>query len=393
MITAPWGERLGGAEAMLWSILRHLDRDRVDPAVVFLQAGPFERDVASLGIPTAVVPAGRLRSPLGTSRAVRRLAGVFRERDPDLILNWSPKTQLYGGSAAKVAGLPERVVWWQHGVPSGHWMDRLATALPTAAVGCSSNASLAAQRRMTPRRDGFVVHPGVEPRRRLPTDQAEKLRGELGIPTDRAVVGILGRLQPWKGQDRVVSAVAELRRRGHDVHCLVVGGDAYGLSPDYERALRTLIRDLALEDRVTMTGQVADPDRYVSLMDVLVNASDDEPFGIVLLEAMALGVPVVAPASAGPLEIVEPDISGVLVDSARPGRARGRRGAPSDRPRVAPRRGGRRAHALHVAVFRDRHRREPCQQPDGDRPCPSLIPDTSCWWRTTSRRSAEWSGS
>lgn len=318
VVTAPWGERLGGAEAMLWSILRHLDRDRVDPAVVFLQAGPFERDVASLGIPTAVVPAGRLRSPLGTSRAVRRLAGVFREREPDLILNWSPKTQLYGGAAAKVAGLPDRVVWWQHGVPSGHWMDRLATALPTVAVGCSSNASLAAQRRLMPRRHGFVVHPGVEPRRRLPAEQAEKLRQDLAIPADRTVVGILGRLQPWKGQDRVLRAVAELRTRCHDVHCLVVGGDAYCLSPNYERRLHTLIGDLRLEDRVTMTGQVDDPDRYVSLMDVLVNASDEEPFGIVLLEAMALEVPVVAPASAGPLEIVEPDASGVLVDSPEP---------------------------------------------------------------------------
>jgi glycosyltransferase involved in cell wall biosynthesis len=318
VITAPWGERLGGAEAMLWSILRRLDRGRIDPTVVFLQAGPFERDVASLGIPTTVVPAGRLRSPLGTARAVRRLAGVMRARQPELILNWSPKTQVYGGAAAKLAGLPDRVVWWQHGVPNGHWMDRLATALPTRAVGCSSNASLAAQRRLTPQRRGFVVHPGVEPGRRLPAAEALELRNELGIPPERAVIGILGRLQPWKGQHRVIRAVAELRSRGHDVHCLVVGGDAYGLSPEYERGLRSLIPELGLEDRVTMTGQVEDPDRYVSLMDVLVNASDDEPFGIVLLEAMALDVAVVAPASAGPLEIVEPDVSGVLVDSPQP---------------------------------------------------------------------------
>jgi glycosyltransferase involved in cell wall biosynthesis len=318
VVTAPWGERLGGAEAMLWSILRQLDRDRIDPTVVFLQAGPFERDVASLGFPTTVVPAGRLRSPLGTTRAVRGLAGVLRDRQPELVLNWSPKTQLYGGTAAKLAGMPDRVVWWQHGVPNGHWMDRLATALPTRAVGCSSSASLAAQRRLTPRREGFVVHPGVEPRRRLGVAEARELRRELGIPAERAVIGILGRLQPWKGQHRVIRAVAELQARGHDVHCLVVGGDAYGLSPEYERGLRALIPELGLEDRVTMTGQVEDPDRYVSLMDVLVNASDDEPFGIVLLEAMALEVPVVAPASAGPLEIVEPDVSGVLVDSPEP---------------------------------------------------------------------------
>ena len=318
VVTAPWGERLGGAEAMLWTILKHLDRERVEPAVLFLEAGPFERDVASLGIPTAVVPAGRLRNPLGVARTVGRLARTLRRHDPDVILNWSPKMQLYGGAAALAAGLGPRVVWWQHGVPNGHWMDRLATVLPAAAVGCSSEASLEAQRRLTPRREGFVVHPGVEPGKRMEPAPAARLRAELGIPAERAVVGILGRLQPWKGQHRLIQALAELRDRGHDVHGLVVGGDAYGLSPEYERALHQLVDDLGLRERVTMTGQVADPDRYVSLMDVLVNASDDEPFGIVLLEAMALGVPVVAAASAGPLEIVEPDRSGVLTDSAEP---------------------------------------------------------------------------
>jgi glycosyltransferase involved in cell wall biosynthesis len=318
VITAPWGERLGGAEAMLWSILRHADRERVEPTVVFLQAGAFEREIAGLGFPTRVVPAGRLRKPLNTAATIWRLAAVFRERRPELILNWSPKTQLYGAAAARLAGFPDRVVWWQHGVPSGHWMDRLATALPARAVGCSSHASLAAQRRLTPRRPGFVVHPGVEPRHRMAAREACEMRRELGIPAGRAVVGVLGRLQPGKGQDRVICAVAELRGRGHDVHCLIVGGDAYGLSPGFERHLRALVSRLDLQGRVTMTGQVEDPHRYVGVMDMLVNASDYEAFGIVLLEAMALEVPVVAPGTAGPLEIVEPDASGVLVDSPEP---------------------------------------------------------------------------
>ena len=68
-----------------------------------------------------------------------------------------------------------------------------------------------------------------------------------------------------------------------------------------------------------MTGQVPDAGPYVELMDVAVNASEEEPFGIVLIEAMAAGVPVVAVARGGPCDIVESGVSGVLAPSGEPG--------------------------------------------------------------------------
>ncbi len=67
-----------------------------------------------------------------------------------------------------------------------------------------------------------------------------------------------------------------------------------------------------------MTGQVGDAAPYFGLMDVAVNASEGEPFGIVLLEAMAAGVPAVAVADGGPLDIVEPGVTGVLAASGEP---------------------------------------------------------------------------
>jgi glycosyltransferase involved in cell wall biosynthesis len=134
----------------------------------------------------------------------------------------------------------------------------------------------------------------------------------------------VGRLQPWKGQDRFLEALAALRRRGHDVHGLVVGGTAFDRSPGFADELRGLIQRLDLEGRVTMTGQVDEAGPYFRLMDVAVNASEGEPFGIVLLEAMAAGVPVVAVADGGPLDIVAPGVTGLLVDS---GEARALAGA------------------------------------------------------------------
>jgi glycosyltransferase involved in cell wall biosynthesis len=318
VVVMPWGERLGGAESMLWSLLRHLDRARVQPHVMALEHGPFEREIAALGISTSVAAAGRLRQPRRVAGTVRMAAGVLRRERPDLVINWSPKTQVYGGAAARLAGIADRVVWWQHGIPNGHWLDRLATTLPARAVGCSSHAAAEAQRRLWPHRPTFVVHPGIDSPRAVRAPELDELRGRLGIPSERMVIGIVGRLQPWKGQDRLLHAVALLRERGVDAHGLIVGGDAYGLSPEYARDLERLVRELEVASAVTMTGHVDDVAAYIQLMDVLVSASEEEPFGIVLLEAMALGVPVVAAAAGGPLEIIDPGRSGMLADSRDP---------------------------------------------------------------------------
>jgi glycosyltransferase involved in cell wall biosynthesis len=312
VVTVPWGAALGGAEEMLRTFLARADRDRIDPTVVFFEPGPFERETASLGIRTAVVPTGRLREPHRLASAVRRLARLLRRERPGLVLNWTAKAQLYGAPAAALARMPERVVWWQHGVPAGQWMDRLATRLPACAVGCSSAASADAQRTLRPRRPAFVVHPGVP----LPAEPLPK-QTLPGVPAGRTVVGIVGRLQPWKGQERLLEAVSALSREGHDLHLLMVGGEAHGFSAGFESHLRSRVDALGMRDRATMTGHVEDVTPHLAAMDLLVNASDREPFGIVLLEAMAQGVPVLAVADAGPREIVVPGESGLLVPSSR----------------------------------------------------------------------------
>jgi glycosyltransferase involved in cell wall biosynthesis len=319
VITIPWGERLGGAENILWTFLRHVDRQRVLPTAVFFAPGDFEREVAALGLKTSVIPAGRMRQARAFTRAVWRFAAFLKDTSPDLILNWSAKTQVYGSVAATLARMPGRVVWWQQGIPDRHWLDRLATVLPARAVGCYSSPAKRAQESHWPHRQAWVIYPGIDPPELVTESQRLKLRQQLGIPPDRIVIGIVGRLQPWKGQHRLLRALAYLLQRGHAVHGLVVGGNAYDLSPGYEEALHELIRDLGLSSNVTFTGQVADATPYVQAMEISVNASTAEPFGLVLLEAMAVGVPVVAFAAGGPAEIIESDRSGVLVAADQEG--------------------------------------------------------------------------
>jgi glycosyltransferase involved in cell wall biosynthesis len=312
VITLPWGERLGGAENMLWTFLRQLNRERVQVIVVFFAAGSFEREVASLGVATVVLPVERLRNVLAGLRAVVDLAALLRRERPDVVLNWVAKAHIYGAAAARLAGLGDRLVWWEQGAPN-HWLDRLVTLLPARAIGCSSSFQMNAGGQAWRNKRRFLVQPGTDVPLPRSNKEIDDLRDSLRIPPQRLVIGIVGRLQPWKGQDRVIRAIAQLRDRGHDVHGLIVGGNAHNLSPGYESQLHALSRNLDLSDRMTFTGQVPRPDPYVQLMDVFVNASVGEPFGIVLLEAMALGVPVVAFDLGGPSEIVDSGITGLLV--------------------------------------------------------------------------------
>jgi glycosyltransferase involved in cell wall biosynthesis len=312
VITAPWGERLGGAEAMLQGILDGAHSNGHELEVVFFADGEWPRELRDAGLRVDVIDAGRLRQPHRWLATVVRLARMFRDRQPDVILNWSAKTHLYGAPAALLARMSDRLVWWQQAIPARTWLDGTATLLPARAIGCYSGPAARAQQRLFPSRRTFTVPAGS------PAPQADARPAELPLPQGVPIVGLVGRLQPWKGQDRLMQAQAILRERGQPMHLLIVGGDSYGLSPDYAASLRPLAERLGIADAVTMTGEVPDAGPYIERMDVLVNASDPEPFGIVILEGMARGVPVVAVNSGGPSEFVDDGVTGVLARSGEP---------------------------------------------------------------------------
>lgn len=312
LVTVPWGEPLGGAEAMLQAILDGAQAEGHELELVFFKPGPWPLALRAAGFRVEVIAAGRLREAHRWVATVVRLARIMRSRPPDLMLNWAAKTQLYGAPGAILAGMADRVVWWQQAIPRRSWLDGFATMLPAAAIGCYSTASAQAQARLFPARRTFVVAAGA------PVPQNSSQAAPLELPADVPVVGLVGRLQPWKGQDQMLRAHALLHERGHRMHTVIVGGDAYGLSAEYAASLPVLIEKLGLGEHVTMTGQVPDAGPYIEQMDVLVNASDPEPFGIVLLEGMARGVAVVAVDSGGPGEFIRNGQTGVLASSGQP---------------------------------------------------------------------------
>ncbi|MFN6461663.1 MAG: glycosyltransferase family 4 protein [Nostoc sp. DedVER02] len=312
IIVMPLAEQRGGGEMMLWDLVQQGRNAGVEWLVIFLEHGPMVEQVKSLGIDARVVESGRLRQIHRFIGAVFQIAAIARRERADIIVNWMWITHISGGLAAMLAGLP--AVWYQLEVPSDKtWLVRLATLIPARAIITLSQDGKQAQAEIWPHRPTPLVYPGValdrfEPNA-LPTP--EEARRKLGLPLHGPLIGIVGRLQRWKGMHVLVQAMPKILEKYPDAHCVVVGGK-HDLEPDYEEFLKAEITNLGLKEQVIMAGLQRNIPEWVQAMDVFVHASDKEPFGIVIIEAMALGKPVIAGDAGGPTEIITDGMNGLL---------------------------------------------------------------------------------
>lgn len=305
------GKWRGGAEWMLWHLLEHQTRGEVNWLVVFLEDGQLAADVRDLGIETHVFAAGRLREPWRALGAVRSLRKLLDHEQVELVVGWMADSHIYAGPAASLAGVP--AVWYQLWIPAPSWVDRLATRLPARGILACSDTIATAQRRLRPHRPVQVVHPGVDLRRFDPSllPDSRQARRELGLPEDRMLIGIVGRLERWKGTHVLIEAMPTILRAHPNAHCVTVG-EVHERDRAYGAYLQRRIQALGLADRVTMAGAQPNPELWMAAMDIVVHASDSEPFGIVVLEALALGKPLVAGGAGGPTEVITDGVDGLL---------------------------------------------------------------------------------
>ncbi len=307
----PLATARGGAEINFRQLLLHGRGAGVEWIVVFLRDGPMVAETRALGIDVRVIAAGRFRNIATRVRAVRRIARLAGSLKVDLVFGWMVAGQLTAGSAALLAGVP--CVWFQAGTPRPDWLDRISTLLPARSVIVVSRAAAAAQARVWPARRQSLVYPGAS----LDAFDASCMppppvvRARLGLPAEGPLIGMAGRLQRWKGMHLFIAAVAQVRASHPDVHAVIVGG-AHETEPQYGAELRAQAHALGLDSAITFAGFQPNVAEWVQAMDVFAHASDREPFGIVVVEAMALGKPVVASAAGGPAEIITDGENGLL---------------------------------------------------------------------------------
>lgn len=148
-----------------------------------------------------------------------------------------------------------------------------------------------------------VLYIGAEQPTVISSDERNERRQQMGL--DKAfTVGIVGRIEEPKGQHIVLEAVKALHQNGIDAKALIVG---HAMDEGYLQKLQSNYADIAL-----FTGFTKEAQTLMQLCDVMVLATENETFGLVLIEAMMCGVCVVASNSGGPLEIIDDGVNGLL---------------------------------------------------------------------------------
>jgi glycosyltransferase involved in cell wall biosynthesis len=156
-----------------------------------------------------------------------------------------------------------------------------------------------------------VIHNGLDPKSMTVETPPDALRAAYGIAPETVVVGMLGNIKAWKGQDTLIRAMARVRREIPDVRCLLVG-DTSPSDREYGQSLHALVASLGLDKQIVFTGFQRNVGDFLMMVDVMVHASVlPEPFGRVILEAMACKKPVIGARAGAIPEIVEEGRTGL----------------------------------------------------------------------------------
>lgn len=305
---------LGGAEQSLLLLLRHLDRERFQPLLA-CPPGALAEAARALGVTVLPVALPRLRGEpaalLRLAATSTALANAARHAGAALVHCNVLRAAVYAVPAALLSRLP--LVWHVRdmhgpGTPGGTWFPRLMcrAATRTIAISRAVAAPLPCPDRT------IIIHNGVDLAEFTPEGDTTQLRSALGTSPGVPLVGIVGRVWPWKGQADFLRAAALVARAHPDACFLVVGDAVFATDHDYLGELRALAAGLGIDERVHFTGYRTDVPRIMAALDLVVHCSRAEPFGRVLIEAMAAGRPVVAYADGGVPEIVVDGTTGLL---------------------------------------------------------------------------------
>jgi glycosyltransferase involved in cell wall biosynthesis len=307
-----------GGERYLLALATDLDRKRFKLSVIVPDDGPLVARLHALGIETCRV---RLNDRLVSPRAFLGLVRALQQLRPVIVHSHGARSNVYTRLAARYAGVPVvvstvhnslfdyEVAGWRRALYV--LAERVTSPLADRVVAVSQAIArdLVERYRIDAART-VVVHNGIDAWAFRPARDAATVRAEMRVPRGRRVIVMAGRMTPQKGWDVLLEAAARLTAVRDDLFWLLVGDGPL------RAALTRRAGDLGV--RACFAGARADMADVLGCADVVVLASRSEGLPFTLLEAMALGKPVVATRVGGVPEVVEDGRSGRLVPPQDP---------------------------------------------------------------------------
>ncbi len=336
-------DELYGSDIVLLELARRLDPARFRPVVVTptdiayegrLSAALRQEGIAHHALDMPVLRR-RYLSAAGFPQFLRRLRrGPSRLRalcqQEGVGLIHSNPAGGGGGAPAAGGGAPARLphLWHIHEIVEhprlvrkllAAMIARTSRRANTHVVAISSAVAahlLADQPSLSSRLT--VIHDAVDSKRFHPDNDGSRLRQTWNVGPSDVLVGMVGRISAWKGQEVFLRALAQARVRAPELRGVIVGDIVPG-ETRLKQSLLALSADLGLTEQVVWAGFCADAPQVMAALDVLALPSvRPEPFGMVVLEAMATARPVIAAGHGGPLETVVAGETGLLVPPANP---------------------------------------------------------------------------
>ncbi len=320
------GDEGYGVRRMVMNLGPRLGPAGQQPSVVSLCDGPFAEVCRRAGLPVVCLELKAIPSLRRGLRDLpqvwqfqgstsRRLCGTLKNLGASAVHVIWPNLVALAGAAARGCGAA--CLWEMPNIVGSGYPLHLNRWAYQAACWRYGVQPLAISR-FVAKTLGFwpvrpeVVYLGVDERRFNPDGLTGAAKSQLGISPEAVVLGIVARLEPSKGQDRILAAMLDVQRESRvPLHLVLVGGP---VDSPFAEQLRQTAGRAGAADRLHLVGVVNDPERYYPLVDVAINSRvDPEPFGLSVVEAMMMRVPVLAHALGGPAETVLDGATGWLV--------------------------------------------------------------------------------
>jgi len=300
-----------GAENSLLHLATHLDRSMFTPLFLCPAIGEFPHRLLEKGIPVIHHEFGDNRQLFRLIKSLIVLYGIIRKERISLLHANGPQTNIPAGIMGRLFGIP--VVWHARNClrPDMIDIDRLTGFLPHRII-CNSDAIRSRFLSGITERKSLTIINSVDLNDFEGISNAISLRKELGIPNEGKVIGMTSRLSREKGQDTLLEAVAILKNRFPGLFVLIVGDHVFADDAEFPDYLCRLAERLGISKRVIFTGFQRDVIQFYGIMNIFVLATDAEPCGRVLFEAMAMGKPVIGTNNGGTPEIVIDGKTGLL---------------------------------------------------------------------------------